>query len=406
VLLDIGLSTVGVEMHLPAAELSTALGLPGDTGATDLTNTHAGLVLPYLEQHFSLATDEGHRYLSDGIRLGVAQRMGSGWVTVRVNFTPPESASTRAFLINDDMIVAQVTTHNILVSVRNDFRNGIVDQGGPGAEPLLVGLLHYQQRQLRVESLGGGWFHGFIAVFGLGMEHISGGTDHVLFLLVLLLVAPLYAQHRRWNHVPAVGAILGNILKTVTGFTLGHSLTLVLGATGAIRFPSQPVEVLIALSIAVSALHGVRPLFPGREPWVAGFFGLIHGMAFASSLTGFGYDPWVLGLAIAGFNLGIEAMQLLVVLVVLPALVLWSATGWYGPLRVGTALLAGLLALGWAWERAFDGVSPLSAWANWASDHAVALIAALTLLGLAARALNWRRGRKASAARQEVQPRR
>lgn len=186
-----------------------------------------------------------------------------------------------------------------------------------------------------------------------------------------------------------MGSSVARVLKTVTGFTLGHSLTLLLGATGMIRFPGQPVEVLIAFSVLISAAHAIRPVFPGKEPWVAAFFGLVHGMAFATSLAVFAYDPYVLGLAVIGFNFGIEAMQLGIVLLVLPALLLLAGTPWYRSVRIGAALFAGLLALAWLWERAFHAVNPLHPLSNSLSDHALSVIAALTLLGLAGLALRW-----------------
>ena len=86
--------------------------------------------------------------------------------------------------------------------------------------------------------------------------------------------------------------------------------------------PPAPVEVAIAVSILVSAMHALRPLFPGKEAWVAGGFGLIHGAAFASVIAEQSFDAWHRTLAMLGFNGGIEIMQLAVVAAVLPALLL------------------------------------------------------------------------------------
>ena len=144
------------------------------------------------------------------------------------------------------------------------------------------------------------------------MRHIAEGTDHLLFLLVLLLPAPLLlTKGRRWGGFGGVGYSLRRLLLIVTAFTLGHSFTLLLGALGWVRLPSQPVEVLIAVSILVSAGHAVRPLFPGREAWVAAGFGLVHGLAFASTLANLHLEAGPMALSILGFNLGIELMQLL-----------------------------------------------------------------------------------------------
>jgi hypothetical protein len=116
------------------------------------------------------------------------------------------------------------------------------------------------------------------------------------------------------------------ILRIVTAFTLGHSLTLGLAAFGLVQLPSRPVEVLIAVSILLSAIHAIRPLFPGREAAIAAFFGLIHGLAFASALGDLGFSSWYRLVSLLGFNLGIEAMQLTVVAVTLPSLLLLRRT--------------------------------------------------------------------------------
>ena len=128
------------------------------------------------------------------------------------------------------------------------------------------------------------WFHGLASAFRLGLRHIAEGTDHLLFLLALLLLAPLLVLGSRWAGFAGVRHSLLQILKVVTAFTVGHSITLALAAVGLIRVPSRPIEVLIAVSILVSAVHALRPLFPGREAVIAAFFGLIHGLAFATTL--------------------------------------------------------------------------------------------------------------------------
>ena len=120
------------------------------------------------------------------------------------------------------------------------------------------------------------------------MLHIAEGTDHLLFLLTLLLPAPLLASGGRWNRSAIIRQSLLHILGIVTAFTLGHSLTLALAGFGIVRTPSRPVEVLIATSILVLAIHALRPIFPGKEAAIAAFFGLIHGFAFASALSGLG----------------------------------------------------------------------------------------------------------------------
>ena len=90
--------------------------------------------------------------------------------------------------------------------------------------------------------------------------------------------------------------------------------------------PSRPIEVLIAVSILVSAARALRPLFTVREAGIAAFFGLIHGLAFATIIGELGLGQWQRVAGILGFNLGIETMQMIVVAVTMPSLILLSRT--------------------------------------------------------------------------------
>jgi hypothetical protein len=197
-------------------------------------------------------------------------------------------------------------------------------------------------------------FAGVPSMFRLGMRHIAEGTDHLLFLIALLLPAPLLALRSHWLAVGGLRHSLIQILRVVTAFTLGHSITLALGASGLVSLSERPVEVLIAFSILISAVHALRPLFPGREPMIAAGFGLIHGLAFATTLQNLGVGAWQRIASILGFNLGIETMQLIVVAAILPSLILLSRTPAYTVFRFAGALFAGFASLGWIVERSFD----------------------------------------------------
>lgn len=140
--------------------------------------------------------------------------------------------------------------------------------------------------------------------FRLGIEHILGGVDHLLFIVCLLL----------W--VPAALPLLG----TITGFTLAHSITLTLATLGVIHVPVPPVEACIALSIVFLAAELVRARQPHaapvsrRRPWLMAFaFGLLHGLGFAGALREIGLPADAIGGALLLFNLGVEAGQCLFV---------------------------------------------------------------------------------------------
>jgi hypothetical protein len=229
-----------------------------------------------------------------------------------------------------------------------------------------------------------GWMSAtsFASLFHLGMRHIAEGTDHLLFLLALLLPAPLLACGSRWGGFAGTRVSLLRILKVVSAFTIGHSITLAIAALGLVRVPTRPVEVLIAVSILVSAIHALRPIFPGKEAAIAAFFGLIHGLAFAATLDQLGLGRWERVAGILSFNLGIEAMQLIVVAATMPSLVLMSRTGAYPFVRVGGALFAGVASAGWIMERMFGVHNSVDVVVNVVAHHAVWIAAALFLISL------------------------
>jgi hypothetical protein len=226
-------------------------------------------------------------------------------------------------------------------------------------------------------------FSGFAAAFRLGMRHIAEGTDHLLFLLVLLLPAPLLASAARWGRCAGVRGSLLNIVRIVTAFTLGHSLTLALSAFGLVTLPSRPVEVLIAVSILISAIHALRPLFPGREPAIAAFFGLIHGLAFASALNSLGFGGWYRLVSVLGFNLGIETIQLAVVAATLPSLLLLSRTRAYSTLRIVGALFAVIASSAWIVERLLEVQTPVDRAVETVARYGTQLAVALFILSFA-----------------------
>ena len=222
----------------------------------------------------------------------------------------------------------------------------------------------------------------FASVFRLGMRHIAEGTDHLLFLLVLLLPAPLMVCGSRWTGFGGMRRSLIRILKIVTAFTVGHSITLALAAWGVVRVPSRPIEVLIAVSILVSAVHALRPIFPGKEAAVAAFFGLIHGLAFAATFSELGLGRWERVAGILAFNLGIETMQLMVVAAVMPSLVLMSRTRAYPFLRIGGAAFAGVASVCWIAERLLGMHNPVDVVVDGVAHHAVWIAGTLFMISL------------------------
>jgi hypothetical protein len=224
---------------------------------------------------------------------------------------------------------------------------------------------------------------GFASIFRLGIRHIAEGTDHLLFLLTLLLPASLTVLGSRWAAPARVRHSLARILSVVTAFTVGHSITLALAGLELVRVPSRPIEVLIVVSILVSAVHAFRPLFPGREAGIAAFFGLVHGLAFASTINDLGIGQWERVVSILAFNFGIETMQLIVVAAILPSLMFLSRTRAYSAFRIGGALFAGLAAAGWISERLLNVHNSVDAIVDSIAHYAVWIATVLFLTSVA-----------------------
>jgi hypothetical protein len=275
-------------------------------------------------------------------------------------------------------------SHNAYVSVRNDWDTAVFS-----GKPEPVGDIHFTITSLAIDRSNGNWWQGFHSVFTLGVRHIAEGTDHLLFLLVLLLPAPLLAVGKRWGNFGGLKRSLWQLLKIVSAFTLGHSLTLVVGALGLVHWPEAPIEVCIAISIFVSAMHALRPWFAGKEVFIAGGFGLIHGLAFASSLSEFNFSAWSLVLTVLSFNFGIEAMQLIVVLAVIPSLILLARTKFYSPVRILGAVFGATASLGWILEHTFGWNLRVDSAVNILAHHGLWLATSLAASALAATVWQW-----------------
>lgn len=194
----------------------------------------------------------------------------------------------------------------------------------------------------------------FFAYLRVGIEHIWGGIDHLLFLVSLLLPAVLIRRGGRWEPVGSARPALLDILRVVTAFTVAHSITLTLAALNIVHLPSRLTESIIAASIIVAALNNVFPLVTEGRARIAFAFGLLHGFGFASVLADMGLPSGARLLSLFAFNLGIETGQLAVVLAVMPVVYHLRNGALYRNrlMPLGSAAIAAL-ALVWVVQRAF-----------------------------------------------------
>ena len=204
---------------------------------------------------------------------------------------------------------------------------------------------------LELQAGSGSWLGVAQRYTKLGIEHILTGFDHLLFVLCLLLIV-----HGGWR-----------LVRTITAFTLAHSITLVLASLGVINLPSAPVEASIALSIAFLAAEilrhhaGTDTGWTYRSPWLVAFaFGLLHGLGFAGALTDIGLPQGEVPVALLFFNIGVELGQLVFVALVLLLLALlrpiWQST--HRRVELAASYAIGTVAMYWLFERVGGMVIP------------------------------------------------
>ena len=175
----------------------------------------------------------------------------------------------------------------------------------------------------------------------VGFDHIiPKGLDHILFVLGLFFLTTR----------------VGPLLTQITTFTVAHTITLALAATGTVSVSPALVEPLIAASIVYVAVENImtRKMMPWR-PVIIFAFGLLHGLGFASVLGEFGFAPGRFVSALVGFNIGVEIGQLTVIAVAFLTVGIWfGRKKWYRKfISIPGSLVIAAIGAYWAVERAF-----------------------------------------------------
>jgi hypothetical protein len=213
----------------------------------------------------------------------------------------------------------------------------IADLQWPGGTKQVVFEIDHREANVVISgevAADGGAMSTVASFFGVGVEHILLGFDHILFIIALILFS---------------GRTFISITAMVTTFTLAHSLTLALSVLNIVTVPAAIVVPVTALSIAYVAFENIALKgAPSRRMVVSFLFGLVHGFAFAGALAEVGLPTAGLVSALVGINLGVEAGQLLVVALLLP-LFLWLQRFPWEPrlskLSSSAILVAGLALL-------------------------------------------------------------
>lgn len=367
-LLDVQQDGIRAQLGIPLKEMQ--LVFPNedlDSGYLTLIERKSKWLDDYLLQHFRMTDSSGQLWtiLVQDKRVSDDEQDATGIyheLTYQLWLQPPEGSSPRHFVMHYDAVMHQLITHKLFIRLSKDWYGGLAAKDSADAD---VGVLGVNFADNSVPPVivnldeGSAW-KGFSGMVSLGMEHIREGTDHLLFLLVLLLPATLLVQGKKWNGFGGTKYSIIRLLAIATAFTIGHSISLMLGSLKWLVLPQQPVEVAIAITILITAIHAIRPLFPGKEVYVAVGFGLIHGLAFSTVLSEMNLSGSTMALSILGFNTGIELMQLFVILCTVPWLIVLSQNKSYCIIRIAGAAGAIVASVGWIAERATNHTNIVS----------------------------------------------
>ena len=349
--LDVTDDELGGRVEVPLDDVRTHFGVKLE-GSTD-DELIAGLeeirseLIAYFDEHVSVGAG-GRPFALEYTDIEVLQ-VEAQYGVFQFVATVPDGAVPRQLEVQFDPFFDDIPNRDALLLIGNDWKSGVIDNGTEG-------LLRFDKgaRSQAVDLGDASQWKNFRASVELGVDHIRTGPDHVLFVLALLLPSVLIFT-TAWNPVDGFGSSLWRILKVVSMFTLAHSITFVAAGLDVLPLPpSKLVESIIALSIAATALHNLRPVVHNREWLIAFGFGLFHGMGFASLVGGLDVSQSTKMVSLLGRNVGIELGQAVVVLMLFPGLFLLRRTKWFNGFFTVASIGLAVVALGWMIERLFE----------------------------------------------------
>jgi hypothetical protein len=308
----------------------------------------------FLDHITAISNNEAWKTKIDTIYTGTQTASDTGKydeVTLLFKLYPENLKSIRNFDLQLDVITREVYNESIMVFLTEDWENGQLTDD----PPVYLGTTSYNLPLGKTDALPiklekGTSFIGFKSMYLLGIDHIIYGLDHMLFIIILLLIAPLKNIDNKWSLFQGTKYTLKRFLSISILFTLGHSISLFLGAFNLIQFRIEYIEILISLTIVASAIHALRPIFPYKESVIGFGFGIIHGLAFSESISGLELSPFNKVVSMLGFNLGIETIQLVIMAVVFPILLI-SKFKEFHAVRILFATATIVVSLVWFYER-------------------------------------------------------
>ena len=339
--LEVDAEAIAGHWEIALRDLDNALGLDSDGDGRIVwgeVRTRALEIEAFALAHLELRGDAA-LCPARAIQAGVNRRMDGAYLVLDLSFGCP--AETRSIEVD----------YTLFADLDGEHRGFLRFESAGVSEASVLGG---ETRVQRFTLAGLDPIRAFRRYAGEGVWHIFIGLDHVLFLICLLLAAVSRARATD-GEGEGLARVALRVVKLVSAFTLAHSITLALAATGLVELPARWVESAIAASVAVVALRNLLPGMRGEGARLAFGFGLLHGLGFASVLGELGLPPGALAPALLGFNLGVEAGQLAITLGVVPLAFALRDTALYrrGVLPVGSLAMAGVAAL-WLVERSLE----------------------------------------------------
>lgn len=337
-----GDKAASVDVIIPWPELAVAIPqLPPEAPETLDASARTRLD-SYLVDHIAFETSGGQIWRTNIEFIEVVGGSDHSDLHATLTLTSPNTEAL-PFSLKADPVTHEVRNHSIVV----------LERTSDGRELRLIGSLQYPDREIVLEAQASSVLTSLWASLKLGVFHLLEGPDHLLFLLALLFAAPGVGAASKQDM--SGFSMRRNALRlaiVATAFTVGHTISLAIGVLADVGFPQVPVEIGIAISLLIAAGNAWRPI-PLRQVavWLAGGFGFIHGMAFATLLGEYHFSGTSKLVPLLGFNLGIEAAQLLLLAVAGPFIVLLARTQSYDYVRKAGALFIGMAALYWLGQR-------------------------------------------------------
>ncbi|MDJ0954420.1 MAG: HupE/UreJ family protein [Acidimicrobiia bacterium] len=346
-------SEVGGRVELAIDDIATVLGLDldGDDATLEATLREQGDVIrAYVRDHLAIAAEGREWDLSLGrIDLLRLSPDAPAFAVVQYRAAVPADGVPQFLDITFDPFFDEIEGRDGLLLLIGGWEDGAYN---PDREVLISYTAFDRTRTVDLgQSTEWGNFRSGVT---LGIDHIKTGPDHILFILALLLPSVLVFREA-WSPTHGFAAALWRVVKIATFFTIAHSITFTLAGMGWLPLPpSKLVEAIIAASIAAAALHNLRPVFPNREWALAFVFGLFHGMGFATLVAALDVSRTSQLVSLLGRNVGIEIGQVVVILLLFPALYLLRRTDVYAPFLTASSVALAVVALGWMAERLLE----------------------------------------------------